>query len=102
MTMTIRYAAPPPAIILAMKFLIIELKQSGGHSTSSGKPCSLRPAEPVIHQCLQSGKPFSSAHGRLNNMRLSELRHVLKQFDLNLFLRVEMSEQPALRHPDLI
>lgn len=35
-------------------------------------------------------------------MRLSELRHVPKQFDLNLFLRVEMSEQPALRHPDLI
>ena len=80
---------------------VVELKQSCCHRTASRQACALRPSEPVADQSLQAGKTFVSGHRRLDDVHHREFRHMREQFDLNVFLRSEMGEQPAFRHPDL-
>lgn len=81
---------------------VVELEQTGRHRTASRQARPLRPSEPVANESLQAGKTFVGGHRRLDNMRHRKLRHMRQQFDLNIFLRSEVGEQPAFRHPHLV
>ncbi len=81
---------------------VVELEQSCRHRTASRQPRALRPSEPIANQSPQAWKTFVGLHRRLDDMRHREFRHMRQQFDLYVFLRSEMGEEPALRHSNLV
>ncbi len=81
---------------------IVELEQSCSHRTASRQTRALRPSEPIANESLQARKTFVGLHRRLDDMRHREFPHMGQQFDLYIFLRSEVGEEPALRHPHLV
>ena len=80
---------------------VIELEQARGDRTASGQACALSPSEPIANQRAQTRKAFARLHRRLDNVHCDEVRHMRQQFDLNIFFRAEVREQPAFRHSHL-
>ncbi len=81
---------------------VVELEESGRHRAPSRQARPPRPAEPVRDQRLQPRQSLFGLHRRSHHARGGEFRGVLEQFDLHFFLGLEMGEQSALGHANLI
>ena len=81
---------------------VVELEEPCRDGTAPRQSGSPSPSEPIANELSQAGQAVARRHRRVDHTRPGELRHVRQQFNLDGLLGAEVSEESALRHPDLI
>ena len=79
-------------------FCIIQLEDRGRDGATAAQAGACRPAQPFGKQGAQAGQSLLGLHRGSHDVSVGKLRGFFKEFNLELFLGAEMSEQAAFGH----
>src|SRR5258708_5339512 len=83
-------------------FAVVQLGGGGHHQAAAGQLGCGGPAHPVLEERAQARQPARLAEGRKQYGSDEAARAGAQHVDLQLFPGMEVREQPALRHPELL
>src|SRR6267142_3197381 len=90
------------AIISYWPLHIIKFEHPSRSRATADEAGFSRPAKPVLYECCQPRQTLLSTHCRNDDILMGNIYHPLQECYINIFFRLEMGEETALGHANMI